>query len=69
MLSTGAAEEVELTQLTSDCQFLWIEGRPFNEPSIQYGPFVMGTKQEIMQCFEDFQGGRLTTKPATYKRF
>ncbi|XP_059285373.1 pirin-like protein [Lycium ferocissimum] len=39
-------------------RFVLIGGQPINEPVVQYGPFVMNTKTEIMQAYQDYQLGR-----------
>jgi redox-sensitive bicupin YhaK (pirin superfamily) len=41
-----------------------IGGVPLREPVVQYGPFVMSTKAEVMEAFEDFQRGRFGQIPA-----
>ena len=36
-------------------RFILISGKPINEPIVQYGPFVMNTRDEIDQAMRDFQ--------------
>ena len=36
-----------------------IAGRPLREPIAQYGPFVMNTREQLMQAVEDFRAGRM----------
>ena len=39
-------------------QLLLLAARPLREPVVQYGPFVMNTRQEIEQAVEDYRSGR-----------
>ena len=47
-------------------QFLFVTGIPIREPVFQYGPFVMTTREEIIQAVQDFQSGKFGTIPATH---
>ena len=38
---------------------LLIAGQPLREPIAQYGPFVMNTREQLIQAVDDFRTGRL----------
>jgi len=46
--------EVIIQAGTKETSILILQGKPISEPVIQYGPFVMNTKEEINQAFEDY---------------
>jgi len=57
----GAGEQVEMTVGGEGARFLLLAGRPLGEPVVQYGPFVMNTRDEIEQAIRDYQSGALTS--------
>lgn len=54
----GTAFAVEAAE---DSVFLILSGEPILEPIMPYGPFLMNTKQEILQAFEDLNQGKFGT--------
>ena len=44
-------------------EVLLLGGKPIREPVFSYGPFVMNTKQEIIEAMDDFEAGRMGSIP------
>ena len=47
-------QDIALQAGAEEVSILVLQGKPIAEPVMQYGPFVMNTKQEIQQAFEDY---------------
>ncbi|KRA72960.1 pirin [Lysobacter sp. Root667] len=54
----AGGEVLKLRAGAADTRAILVAGRPLREPVARYGPFVMNTKQEVMQAFVDFQEGK-----------
>jgi hypothetical protein len=54
------------SQAEPNLDVLIIGGRPIREPIAMAGPFVMNTRDEVVQAFEDFQAGKLGSIPAVH---
>lgn len=39
-------------------RFVVLAGQPLNEPVVQHGPFVMNTRDQILQAFRDYEAGK-----------
>jgi quercetin 2,3-dioxygenase len=50
-----AERDVSLVNGPVESELLLLQGRPIGEPVVQYGPFVMNTRQEIEQAFADYR--------------
>ncbi|GGK11786.1 hypothetical protein GCM10011394_21320 [Luteimonas terricola] len=54
----GGGDLLRVEAGEAGARLLLVSGRPLREAVVRHGPFVMNTKQEIMQAFVDFQEGR-----------
>lgn len=57
LFANDGEAEIQL-EATTDAKFLVLTGKPLNEPIQGHGPFVMNSKDEIIQAFSDFNSGK-----------
>ncbi len=57
VLSSGESFEAEAG--AEGARFILLAGKPLREPVVQYGPFVMNTREEIEQALDDYRRGKL----------
>jgi len=63
-LVSDAPERLTLAAGEHGFEALVFAGMPLNEPVARYGPFVMNTRRELEQAFEDYRAGRFTSSAA-----
>ncbi|MGQ0619797.1 MAG: pirin family protein [Panacagrimonas sp.] len=56
----GPGDGVVITAGPQGARLILLAGKPLREPIVQYGPFVMNTREEIEQAVRDYQSGELT---------
>ena len=54
-VDVDSSAELAIEVGVDGAKFLILQGRPINEPVVQHGPFVMNTRQEIQQAFNEYQ--------------
>ncbi|MFT4564408.1 MAG: redox-sensitive bicupin YhaK (pirin superfamily) [Gammaproteobacteria bacterium] len=62
-LTTGSVVEISAPD---DLRFILLAGNPIGEPIVQYGPFVMTSREDIEQAFVDYRDGTLVRKRAQW---
>jgi quercetin 2,3-dioxygenase len=58
LLTLGEGTEAALTAGENGARALLLAARPLREPVAWSGPFVMNTRDELMQAYEDFRQGK-----------
>jgi redox-sensitive bicupin YhaK (pirin superfamily) len=58
VLGTGTAVRLLGESKGTESRAILVAGRPLKEPVARYGPFVMNTREQLMQAVEDFQNGK-----------
>lgn len=57
LTSLPSESGLNITTLTADSRFIIVAGEPLDQEIVQYGPFVMDTKEGIQDALRDYQRG------------
>lgn len=57
----GEGNSISIQAGPAGARVLLIAGKPLREPIVQYGPFVMNSREEIEQAMRDFRSGQLAS--------
>src|SRR3546814_17917989 len=58
----GGGDTLRLQAGKDGARLVLVAGRPLREPVPRHGPFVMNTREELMQAFVDFPEGRFSAR-------
>jgi len=61
VLSLGDAVRIRAGE--DGARLILVAGQPLGEPVVKYGPFVMNTRDEIVQAIDDYQNGTFSARP------
>lgn len=60
----GRGDAVRVRAGRDGARLILVAGQPLGEPVFKYGPFVMNSKDEILQAINDYRNGTFSTPPA-----
>ena len=55
MIEVDNFDELEIASINDESYILLLQAKPINEPIVKYGPFVMNSREEIQEAFNDYQ--------------
>ncbi len=61
----SAGDAVSLAAGAEGARLILVAGRPIGEPVVQYGPFVMNSREEIEHAMNDYRNGKLVQTRAS----
>ncbi|MEM7467539.1 MAG: pirin family protein [Pseudomonadota bacterium] len=66
LVALGFGKKICIRSSNVDAKLIVVGGQPIGEDIVQYGPFVMNSRDEIERAITDFQAGRLVQEKAGF---